>query len=215
MLGGVTIERPETVTVDLDVEVGQDTIIESFVQLRGRTKIGANCHIGASSILENATLADEVQVFPFCSVADSSLGEKAHLGPYARLRMNSTLEPGAHVGNFVELKKTRLGAGSKSMHLAYLGDSTIGAKVNIGAGTITCNYDGKFKHPTTIGDGAFIGSNSTLVAPVEIEAGAYVAAASAITKPVPADALALGRAHQVIKEGWARRRREKQSQSAK
>ncbi len=119
--------------------------------------------------------------------------------------MGAVLEEGAHVGNFVELKKTRLGAGSKSMHLAYLGDSTIGAKVNIGAGTITCNYDGAKKHPTHIADGCFIGSNSTLVAPLEIAEGAYVGAGSVITDPVPAKALALGRARQVVKEGWVKK----------
>ena len=128
-------------------------------------------------------------------------------GPFARLRPDNHVEAGAHIGNFVELKKTRLGAGSKANHLAYLGDSEIGPKVNIGAGTITCNYDGFHKHPTRIGAGAFIGSNSTLVAPIEIEGGAYVAAGSVITEPVPADALALGRARQSVKEGWAAKRR--------
>jgi bifunctional UDP-N-acetylglucosamine pyrophosphorylase/glucosamine-1-phosphate N-acetyltransferase len=123
--------------------------------------------------------------------------------------MNSVVEPGAQIGNFVELKNTRLGAGAKAMHLAYLGDSGIGAKVNIGAGTITCNYDGVKKHRTTIGDGAFVGSNSTLVAPVEIGHDSYVAAGSVITKPVAPDSLAIGRAHQVAKEEWAKRRREK------
>jgi len=131
----------------------------------------------------------------------------AQAGPFARLRMQSHVAEGAHIGNFVELKKTRLGADAKANHLAYLGDSQIGAKVNIGAGTITCNYDGHRKHPTAIGDGAFIGSNSTLVAPIEIGAGAYVGAGSVITQPVPPDALGLGRAHQVIKDEWARKRR--------
>jgi len=140
-------------------------------------------------------------------VNTSQLDRAAQAGPFARLRMENHLEEGAHVGNFVELKKTRLGPGAKSMHLAYLGDSQIGARSNIGAGTITCNYDGFVKHPTQIGEGAFVGSNSTLVAPVQIGAGAYVAAGSVITSPVPADALALGRAYQAIKEGWASKRR--------
>jgi bifunctional UDP-N-acetylglucosamine pyrophosphorylase/glucosamine-1-phosphate N-acetyltransferase len=132
-----------------------------------------------------------------------------HAGPYSRLRLDNYVEEGAHIGNFVELKKTRLGAGAKALHLAYLGDSTIGRKVNIGAGTITCNYDGVSKNQTKIGDGAFVGSNSTLVAPMEIGAGAYLGAGSVVTHPVPADALALGRARQIVKEGWARARREK------
>jgi bifunctional UDP-N-acetylglucosamine pyrophosphorylase/glucosamine-1-phosphate N-acetyltransferase len=209
MLAGVTIEKPETVTVDIGVEVGQDTWIGPFAQLLGKTKIGEGCVVGACAILENAELADGAKVHAFSSVQDSLLGAAAEAGPYARLRMGAVVEDAAHVGNFVELKKTRLGKGSKAMHLAYLGDSTIGERVNIGAGTITCNYDGQKKHPTVIGDGAFVGSNSTLVAPAQVGAGSYVAAASIITKPVPEDALAIGRAHQVNKDGWARQRREK------
>lgn len=210
MLAGVTIERPETVSIDHGVEVGQDTVIGPFTQLLGLTKIGAECAIGAMSILENARVGAGSVVHPYSSIQDSTLGEGAHVGPYARMRMGAVVEDGAHVGNFVELKKTRLGAGSKSMHLAYLGDSTIGSKVNIGAGTITCNYDGQKKSPTLIGDGAFVGSNSTLVAPVEIGAGSYVAAGSVITKAVPEDALGIGRGRQENKDGWARERRAKQ-----
>jgi len=140
-------------------------------------------------------------------VNSARLERGAQAGPFSRLRPGTYVAEGAHVGNFVELKKTRLGAGAKANHLAYLGDADIGAGANIGAGTITCNYDGTHKHPTRIGDGAFVGSNSTLVAPVEIGDGAYVAAGSVITTPVPADALGLGRAHQVVKEDWARKRR--------
>jgi bifunctional UDP-N-acetylglucosamine pyrophosphorylase/glucosamine-1-phosphate N-acetyltransferase len=209
MLSGVTIQKPDTVTIDCDVEIGQDTVIGPFAQILGRTTIGRECSIGASSIVENSTLGDGVKVFPFSSIQDSTLDDNAEAGPYARLRMNAHLENNAHVGNFVELKKTSLGAGSKAMHLAYLGDSTIGAKANIGAGTITCNYDGVKKSPTVIGDGAFVGSNSTLVAPVEVGAGSYVAAASVVTHPVPPDALAIGRARQVNKDGWAAARRAK------
>ena len=152
-------------------------------------------------------MGDRVVVKPFTSIAGSRLDDGAQVGPYARLRMGVHVEPGAHIGNFVELKNTRLGAGSKAMHLAYLGDSDIGQKVNVGAGTITCNYDGEKKHATTIGDGAFIGSNSTLVAPIEIGEGAYLGAGSVITKTVPPDALGLGRARQENKENWARKRR--------
>ncbi|MBI4889138.1 MAG: bifunctional UDP-N-acetylglucosamine diphosphorylase/glucosamine-1-phosphate N-acetyltransferase GlmU [Acidobacteria bacterium] len=212
MLGGVTIQRPETVTVDVGVEVGQDTVIGPMAQLLGKTKVGRECAVGASAILENAVLEDGAKVHAFSSVQDSRLGAAAEVGPYGRLRMGAVVEDGAMVGNFVELKKTRLGQGSKAMHLAYLGDATIGQKVNIGAGTITCNYDGRKKNPTQIGDGAFVGSNSTLVAPVEVGAGSYVAAASIVTKPVPKDALAVGRAHQINKEGWAKRRREEKAE---
>ena len=207
MLAGVTIEKPETVSIDARARIGVDTVIEPFVRISGSTVIGERCTIGACSILEDATLGDGVQVGPFTSISASRLDDGAQVGPYARLRMGAHVEAGAHIGNFVELKKTRLGAGSKAMHLAYLGDSDIGENVNVGAGTITCNYDGAKKHSTTIGAGAFVGSNSTLVAPIEIGAGAYLAAGSVITKPVPPDALGLGRAHQVIKENWASRRR--------
>jgi bifunctional UDP-N-acetylglucosamine pyrophosphorylase/glucosamine-1-phosphate N-acetyltransferase len=205
MLDGVTIEKPETVTIDTDVKIGIDTVIAPFAQITGESKIGDNCRIGASSIVHNSVLGDGVEVFPFSMVFDSRLDAHAHVGPFARLRMGAHLAEHAHVGNFVELKKTEMGAGSKSMHLAYLGDSTIGDKVNIGAGTITCNYDGEKKHRTVIGGGAFVGSNSTLIAPVEIGEGAYIAAGSVINQEVPAKALAVGRSRQVNKEGWKRR----------
>lgn len=207
MLAGVTIEKPETVSIDAGVRVGMDTVIEPFVRLSGATSIGEQCRIGACSILEDSTLGNRVLVGAYTSIVSSRLEDDAHAGPYARLRMGAYLEAGAHAGNFVELKKTRLGARSKAMHLAYLGDSGIGQGVNIGAGTITCNYDGVAKHATQIGDGAFVGSNSTLVAPVEIGAGAYLGAGSVITETVPADALGLGRARQVVKQEWASKRR--------
>ncbi len=205
MLDGVTIEKPETVTIDADVKVGIDTVIYPFTQITGESTIGDNCRIGASSIVYNSVLGDGVEVFPFSMVSESRLDAHSHVGPFARLRMGAHLGESARVGNFVELKKTELGAGSKSMHLAYLGDSTIGDKVNIGAGTITCNYDGQKKHKTVIGGGAFVGSNSTLIAPVEIGEGAYIAAGSVINQEVPAKALAVGRGRQVNKEGWKRR----------
>ena len=208
MLAGVTIERPETVTIDKHVIIGNDTIVGPFTQLLGKTRIGSDCRIGAGAILRNAVLGDEAEVLPYSLIDDSTLEPGARVGPFARLRMNAIVETQAHVGNFVELKNTRLGAGAKAMHLAYLGDSVIGPDVNIGAGTITCNYDGVKKHQTQIGAGAFVGSNATLVAPVEIGAGSYVAAGSVITDAVPADSLALGRSRQVVKEGWARKRRE-------
>jgi bifunctional UDP-N-acetylglucosamine pyrophosphorylase/glucosamine-1-phosphate N-acetyltransferase len=207
MVSGVTLVKPETITVDADVTIGMDTIVEPFTQILGRTMIGENCRIGACSIVQDSTLADEVEIGAFTIVNGSTLERGAIAGPYARLRMENHVGPRAHIGNFVELKKTRMGAGAKANHLAYLGDSDIGDKVNIGAGTITCNYDGVAKHPTKIGAGAFIGSNATLVAPLEIGEGAYTAAGSTITDPVPADALALGRARQEMKLDWARKRR--------
>jgi len=208
MLAGVTIEKPETVTVDPDVTIGMDTIVEPFAQVLGNTTIGENCRVGACSIVRDSELGDDVQVGPFTIIGTSRLERGAHAGPFARLRMANHLEAGAHVGNFVELKKTRLGAGSKAMHLAYLGDSEIGGGVNVGAGTISCNFDGYRKHTTRIGNGAFIGSNSTLVAPLAIGDGAYLAAGSVVTDDVPANALAVGRSRQVNKEDWARKRRE-------
>lgn len=213
MLAGVTIENPDTVTVDTNVEVGQDTVIQANVQLRGKTNIGKNCHIGTGCVLRDCTIADRVDILPYVVAEASSFGEGAAVGPFSRLRMNAHAGAGSHIGNFVELKKTNLGPGSKASHLAYLGDSSIGQSVNIGAGTITCNYDGRQKHPTTICDGAFVGSNSTLVAPVEIGDGAYVAAGSVITRNVSSDALAIGRSRQEEKPGWAKARRERQKQS--
>ena len=207
MAAGVTLIQPETITIDAAVEIGMDSIVEPFAQILGKTKLGENCRVGACSIITDSTLADDVEIGAFTIVGTSVLERGVHAGPYARLRMENHVEADAHIGNFVELKKTTMGAGAKAGHLAYLGDSVIGARVNIGAGTITCNYDGYRKHRTGIGEGAFVGSNSTLVAPIDIGAGAYVAAGSVITQPVPPDALALGRARQENKPEWARKRR--------
>jgi bifunctional UDP-N-acetylglucosamine pyrophosphorylase/glucosamine-1-phosphate N-acetyltransferase len=207
MLEGVTIEKPETVLIDSQVTLGRDTVIGPFAQVLGKTTIGEDCRIGACSIVADSTLADGVEIAPFTLVEDAEVEAGALIGPYARLRPGNHVGAKARIGNFVELKKTKLGAGSKANHLAYLGDTTIGEGVNVGAGTITCNYDGAHKYPTRIGDGAFVGSNSTLVAPIEIGAGSYIAAGSVITEAIPADALAVGRGRQVNKEGWAARRR--------
>ncbi len=209
MLDGVTIEKPETVAIDMSVRIGMDSVIEPFARILGRTVIGEDCRIGACSIVRDSELADRVEVRPFTMIDSCRIEQEARVGPYSRLRMNAHVKAGALVGNFVELKNTELGEGAKSQHLAYLGDATIGGGANIGAGTITCNYDGQRKHRTKIGDGAFVGSNATLVAPVEIGAGGYIAAGSVVTDPVPPDALALGRARQVVKEGWAKKRRQK------
>lgn len=209
LLSGVTIEKPETVTVDATVEIGMDTVVEPFAQILGATRIGENCRIGACSIITDSELGDHVTVGAFTMVGTSRVGERAQLGPYARLRLENDVAAGAHIGNFVELKKTKVGAGSKANHLAYLGDASIGDGVNIGAGTITCNYDGLRKHGTIIGSHSFIGSNATLVAPLRIGEGAYVGAASIITETVPDHALAIGRARQQNKEGWAARHRKR------
>jgi bifunctional UDP-N-acetylglucosamine pyrophosphorylase/glucosamine-1-phosphate N-acetyltransferase len=205
---GVTIFYPHTCVIDSDVAVGADTVIEPFVQLLGATKVGEDCRIRSYSVIASSVIGDRVTVRPGTIIEDSRIGAGAVLGPYSHLRTGSEIGEGAHVGNFVETKKIKLGRGSKANHLTYLGDSEIGEGVNIGAGTITCNYDGVNKHTTVIEDGVFIGSDSTLVAPVKIGRGAYVAAASCITEDVPADALALGRARQSVKEGWARAKRE-------
>jgi bifunctional UDP-N-acetylglucosamine pyrophosphorylase/glucosamine-1-phosphate N-acetyltransferase len=203
MAAGVTIFRPETVTIDEDVEIGPDTILEPFTQILGKTKIGSNCRIRSYSVIENCTLGEGVLVRNGCVLDSSTVGDGALLGPYCHIRPASQIGARAHVGNFVETKKTILGEGSKANHLAYIGDAVVGSGTNIGAGVITCNYDGVAKHQTTIGDGVFVGSDSTLIAPVTLENGSYVAAGSCITDDVPADALAVGRARQVTKPGWA------------
>jgi bifunctional UDP-N-acetylglucosamine pyrophosphorylase/glucosamine-1-phosphate N-acetyltransferase len=209
MLSGVTIENPDTVTIDARVEVGPDSIIEANVHLRGRTRIGSNCRIGMGSVLRSCEVEDDVTIRPYVVAEASRLGTKSFIGPFSHLRLETNAGAGTHIGNFVELKKTTLGNGSKANHLAYLGDSTIGAGVNIGAGSITCNYDGQAKNPTVIGDNVFVGSNSTLIAPLTIYEGAYIAAGSVITKNVEADSLAIGRSRQTEKPGWAKRRRTK------
>ncbi|MBV9405343.1 MAG: bifunctional UDP-N-acetylglucosamine diphosphorylase/glucosamine-1-phosphate N-acetyltransferase GlmU, partial [Acidobacteriaceae bacterium] len=209
MFAGVTIEYPDTVTIDVDVEVGTDTLIEANVQLRGATRVGSNCRIGTGAALRDCQIEDQVIVAPYVIAEQSTMRSGARVGPFARLRMGADIGNDAHVGNFVELKNTMFGNGAKANHLAYLGDATIGPDVNVGAGTITCNYDGERKHRTTIGDAAFVGSNSTLVAPLTIANGAYIGAGSTITRDVEPDSLALGRAHQVDKPGWAKKRRER------
>ncbi|MCU1221257.1 MAG: N-acetylglucosamine-1-phosphate uridyltransferase [Candidatus Angelobacter sp.] len=213
MAAGVSIYRPETCVIDPDVEIGADTILEPFVQILGGTRIGSDCRVRSFSIISDSQIANNVLLRPGCIVDQSTIAAGAQLGPYAHVRPGSEIGEGAHVGNFVETKNTRMGRGSKANHLTYLGDSDIGAGVNVGAGTITCNYDGAHKHVTVIEEGAFIGSDSTLVAPVRIGKGAYVAAGSTITEDVPADALALGRTRQIIKEGWARQRRDERAKA--
>lgn len=208
MASGVAIYRPETCVIDSQVEVAPDTVLEPFVQLLGETRIGGDCHIRSFSIIRDSQIEHGAQIRAGCIIDQSKIASSAVIGPYSHIRPATEVGEGAHVGNFVEVKKTRIGRGSKANHLTYLGDSEIGAGVNVGAGTITCNYDGVKKNVTVIEDGAFIGSDSTLVAPVRVGKGSYVAAGSTITDNVPADALALGRARQTVKEGWAKKKRE-------
>jgi bifunctional UDP-N-acetylglucosamine pyrophosphorylase/glucosamine-1-phosphate N-acetyltransferase len=207
MASGVTIVDPATAYIGADVTVGRDTTIHPNVQIEGRSRIGSGCEIQSCVRIVNSTLGDGVFVNNFCLILDSTVGGGARVGPFAHIRPESTIGEDAHIGNFVELKKTSFGKGSKANHLAYLGDATIGEKVNVGAGTITCNYDGTAKHRTTIDDGAFIGSDSQLIAPVRVGRGAYVAAGSSITDDVPDGALAIGRGRQVNKEGWVEQKR--------
>ena len=207
MTAGVTIFKPETCVIDADVEVAADTVIEPFVQLLGRTRIGSDCLIRSYTVIENCTLGDHVLLRQSCILTDSTVGNGAKIGPFAHLRPASEIGEDAHVGNFVETKKTKLGKGAKANHLTYLGDAEVGEGTNIGAGVITCNYDGVHKHMTQIGKGVFVGSDSTLVAPITVADGAYIGAGSCITKNVPADSLAVARSHQVTKDGWAATRR--------
>jgi len=206
MAAGVTLIDPATTYVDSAVVVGPDTVLHPCVILEGSTRIGVACEIHAGARIVNSTIGDRVLVRNHTIIADSTVEPGAQLGPFAHIRPGSSIGESAHIGNFVELKKTRIGKGAKANHLAYLGDATIGAKTNVGAGTITCNYDGEKKHQTMIGDNVFVGSNSTLVAPVAIGDGSYIAAGSAITDDVQPGALGIGRARQENKDGWVAKR---------
>jgi bifunctional UDP-N-acetylglucosamine pyrophosphorylase/glucosamine-1-phosphate N-acetyltransferase len=209
MAAGVTLEDPATVYVGPDVTIGADTIIHPNVYLEGRTRIGSGCEIHSGVRIVDSTVDDNVVINNFCVIFGSSVARGAQVGPFARIRPDTRVGEDAHIGNFVELKKTSLGRGSKAPHLSYLGDASIGERVNVGAGTITCNYDGTAKHPTVIEDGAFIGSDSQLVAPVRVGKGAYVAAGSSITEDVPSGSLAISRGKQINKEGWVEKKRKK------
>jgi bifunctional UDP-N-acetylglucosamine pyrophosphorylase/glucosamine-1-phosphate N-acetyltransferase len=209
MAAGVTIEDPATTYVDKEVTVGADTIIHPGVSLEGRTSIGEGCEIHSGSRLVNARIGDRVTVLNHCVITDAAVASGVQVGPFAHLHHGTRIAPGAKVGNFVEMKKTALGAGSKSMHLTYLGDAMIGAGVNIGAGTITCNYDGVAKHMTRIEDGAFVGSDTQLIAPVKVGKGAYVGTGTTVREDVPPGALAVSAGRQRNIEGWveAKKRR--------
>jgi bifunctional UDP-N-acetylglucosamine pyrophosphorylase/glucosamine-1-phosphate N-acetyltransferase len=215
MESGATIYLPETVVIDPEVSAGTDTTIEPAVQLLGKTRIGARCVIRAGSVLQNVRVDDDAVIGAHSVLDSCRVGPKAHIGPFSRLRPGTDIRAGAHVGSFVEMKNTVLREGAKAPHLSYLGDASIGRNANIGAGTITCNYDGVAKHPTTIGNRVFIGSDTALVAPVRIGDGAYVAAGSVITDNVPADALGIARSRQSNKPGWAAARRKQLPPAAK
>src|SRR5687767_1945253 len=215
MLAGVTILDPATTYIDETVTIGADTVIYPNVVIDVASEIGGDCVIGLGSHIRASRLGDGVIVKPYCVLTEAVVEDGADLGPFCHLRPQAHIGVKAKIGNFVEVKKSKIGRGSKAPHLSYIGDTTVGDQVNIGAGTITCNYDGVAKHPTTIGAGSFVGSNTTLVAPVVVGEGAYVGAGSTITKDVPPGALAVGRAHQIVKEGWAARRKSKRDARAK
>jgi bifunctional UDP-N-acetylglucosamine pyrophosphorylase/glucosamine-1-phosphate N-acetyltransferase len=204
---GAIVEDPATAFIEDGVELGADAVIEPNVTLRGRTRIATGARIGAGSVVDASEVGEDAVVKPYSVLEEARVGARAIVGPFARLRPGTELAPEVHIGNFVETKKTKMGRGSKANHLAYLGDATVGARCNVGAGTITCNYDGVNKLPTVLGDDVFIGSDTQLVAPVTVGEGAYVGAGATITRDVPPGALALSRAPQTVKEGWATARR--------
>ena len=211
MASGVSVVDPSCTYIGSDVEVGPDTVIWPQARIEGRTSIGAGCSIGSLAHIMDSIIGDDVTVRNMCVISDSRVERGARVGPFAHVRPGTVIEEAAHIGNFVEVKKSRIGRGSKANHLAYVGDATVGADCNIGAGTITCNYDGVRKHPTILEDGVFIGSDTQLVAPVRLGRGAYIGAGSTITKDVPGGALALTRAELRIIPGWAERRRAQQA----
>ena len=206
---GVTIELPDTVLIDAGVEIAPDVTIEANVRLKGRTRIGRGAHIGQGCVISDSSVGEAVQVKPYSIFEEANVGEAALVGPFARLRPGTELAPRVHIGNFVETKKAQIGLGSKANHLSYLGDCEVGAGVNVGAGTITCNYDGVNKHRTVLGDGVFVGSDSQFVAPVTVGNGAYIGAGSTITQDVPQGSLALARGRQVVKEGYRQKKKER------
>jgi bifunctional UDP-N-acetylglucosamine pyrophosphorylase / glucosamine-1-phosphate N-acetyltransferase len=212
---GVTVEDPASTFVGDDVVVEPGAVLRPFTLLEGRTVVRAGAVVGPFVRLVDMEIGAGAQILDHCLLRQSVIEAGASVGPFAHMRPDSRVGERAKVGNFVELKKTVLGAGSKAQHLSYLGDAVIGPGVNIGAGTITCNYDGVHKHQTRVEAGAFVGSDTTLVAPVTVGEGAYIAAGSSITQDVPKDALALGRARQVTKAGWAAARRERLAKPAK
>lgn len=210
LLAGVSMLDPQSVWIDEGVEIGPDTELGPQVMILGRSKVGRGVTIGAGCVITDSVIGDGSSVKPYSVFEEAHTGARNQIGPFSRLRPGTELAEDVHLGNFVETKKARLGKGSKANHLSYLGDAEIGSGCNIGAGTITCNYDGVHKHKTELGDGVFIGSDTQLVAPVKVGQGAYVGAGSTVTEDVPADALALSRTGQKNIDGWAARKRAKQ-----
>jgi len=210
MRAGVSIQDPATAYIEEGVTIGPDTEIGPMVTLAGRTRIGRNVVIAQGCVVTDSSVADGASLKPYSILEEARVGERNLIGPFARLRPGTELAEDVHLGNFVETKKASIGRGSKANHLTYLGDAKIGAGVNVGAGTITCNYDGVHKHLTEIGDRVFIGSDTQLVAPVQVGEGAYVGAGTTVTKNVPPGSLAVSRTPQVNKEGWVARKKQKQ-----
>ena len=204
---GVSLVDKTRVDIRGDIKAGSDCVIDVNVILEGSVELGNNVEIGANTIVTNAIIGDNTKILPLSHIESSNIGADCSIGPYARLREGSIVEDGAKIGNFVETKKTKIGKSSKANHFSYLGDAEIGKEVNIGAGTITCNYDGKDKHKTKIGDASFVGTNSSLVAPVNIGKNAYVGAGSTITKDIPDNALGVGRGKQKNKENWSKNKK--------
>ena len=207
MAAGVTIIDPATTYIDPDVEVGPDTVIHPGVVIQGQSRIGSACEIQAYVRIVDSELANKVMINNFCLIVGARVADGAAIGPFAHLRPSCDIGPGAKIGNFVELKKTTMGPGSKASHLSYLGDTTLGPNVNVGAGTITSNYDGRQKHQTVIEEGAFIGSDSQLIAPVTIGRGAYVGSGTTVREDVPPGALAVSAGKQRNIEGWVERKK--------
>lgn len=205
MEAGVTFLDIDTVFIDDGVKIGEGTVIEPCVQIRGKTEIGAHCLIGQNSRIENSILSDEVKVLSSV-VLESRIGSGTNVGPFAYLRPNSVVGRNCKIGDFVEVKNSTLGDGTKASHLTYIGDSDLGNDINLGCGVVFVNYDGTNKYRSTIEDGAFIGCNTNLVSPVNVGKGAYIAAGTTVTKNVPEDALCVGRARQKVIEGWAEER---------
>ena len=204
---GATLIDKSRIDIRGNVEVGADCVIDVNVIFEGDVELGDHVEIGANSVISDTKIDNGTKILPFSHIVQSNIGKDCSIGPYARLREGSIIENEAKIGNFVETKKSTIGKSSKANHFSYLGDAQIGDNVNIGAGTITCNYDGKDKHKTNIGEGSFIGTNSSLVAPINIGKNAYVGAGSTITKDIPDDALGVGRGKQINKENWSKKKK--------
>jgi len=211
MTAGVTLEDPETVYIDEDVTIGQDTVIGPNTHLRGKTTVGVRCRIDGSAYIENCRIGDEAHIRFSVVMSDSELGNRTEVGPFAHLRGGAVLAPRAEIGNFVEVKKSIIGEHTKAKHLAYIGDTEIGRDGNIGAGTITCNYDGFRKHRTKIGDRVQVGSDTTLVAPITIHDDVYIATATTVRHDVPAGALVFNTRKEEVREGWTAAKRAKEA----